>query len=122
MNIKIGSKIALFSVLLFVGLSSMLVFGVKTTNAIKMPFGGRIAAPMLTCDEGFLITVGLPGPTGTYMLTHASYRFTPKNLTTPRPGQLILGLANTAVITPCTISGVPSGGGLLIIAAGGSSL
>ncbi len=120
MSLNSTLKLILLSIFVFIGLSTLIVFGIKPVKAIvPLPFGGVIAL-MTVCDEGLLLKVGAPVP-GVYMLTHVSVRLNFSRTIVMHPGQFILGLAETIPI-PCTIYGETYSRGLPIIMAGGSSL
>ena len=118
MTLKRSFKLTLVAILLFVGLLAFVIFNTKITGAAGyLSFGGKIGA-VTVCNSGYLIIVTTVRP-GSYMLTPASIRRTPKSLTTPFPGQSILGLAGTVPI-PCIIGVITYGKGLPILMAGAS--
>ncbi|GEM_PF-5627386 len=118
MTLKRSFKLTLLAILIFIGLLTFFVFSTKIFGAVgPISFGGKIGA-VTVCNSGYLIVVTTVRP-GSYMLTPASIRRTPKALTTPFPGQSILGLAGTVPI-PCIIGVITYGKGLPILMAGAS--
>ena len=110
---KIISTTFVFAIVL------IMTTNIKTAGAIlSLPFGGAITFTEV-CNEGIRITVSRPIPK-MYILTFTSIRNTP-SMAWPRIGQLTLGLYNPVPIT-CTKGTVPTGTGLPIFMAGGSTL
>lgn len=117
MTLRRNRKLILLVILIFAVLL-VIAANVKTTKAIvSLPFGGLITFTE-ACNEGIRISVGKPIPK-LYILTHGSVRLTP-SFSVPRVGQFALGLFKPTPIT-CTKGNVPTGTGLPIIMAGGSS-
>ena len=100
--------------LLFVPLPNQ---NTRETAAIAFLTLGGMISKVITCNEGFLITVGPPRP-GEFMVTPGviAYGFT---FGLVHPGQFILGLASPVAVN-CTVGIITVGSGLRILIMGTS--